>query len=182
MQYKLTPADLEVALAMSRGGTLALAGERLGVDASTVFRALQRIERGLGQRLTVLVLADLALVQGQLKLGLLLGKGARSLGRRVVLVVQAGKRGLRLRYTLVDTLRHVLLRLTSLDFRDFLLDVLAGFRVLLFLGSAEAASGKAHAAASITLAPHPRNSKDSTAYPCSIVRAGASFSIIYSIF
>lgn len=51
MQYKLTPADLEVALAMSRGGTLALAGERLGVDASTVFRALQRIERGLGQRL-----------------------------------------------------------------------------------------------------------------------------------
>lgn len=51
MQYKLTPADLEVTLAMSRGGTLASAGERLGVDASTVFRALQRIERGLGQRL-----------------------------------------------------------------------------------------------------------------------------------
>lgn len=51
MQYKLTPADLEVTLAMSRSGTLALAGERLGVDASTVFRALQRIERGLGQRL-----------------------------------------------------------------------------------------------------------------------------------
>lgn len=51
MQYKLTPADLEVALALSRFGTLASAGERLGLDASTVFRALQRVERGLGQRL-----------------------------------------------------------------------------------------------------------------------------------
>lgn len=51
MQYKLTPADLEVALALSRFGTLASAGERLGVDASTVFRALQRVERGLGQHL-----------------------------------------------------------------------------------------------------------------------------------
>lgn len=51
MQYKLTPADLEVVLALSRFGTLASAGERLGVDASTVFRALQRVERGLGQRL-----------------------------------------------------------------------------------------------------------------------------------
>lgn len=36
---------------MTRTGTLAAAGERLGVDASTVFRALQRIERGLGRRL-----------------------------------------------------------------------------------------------------------------------------------
>lgn len=47
-QYKMTPGDLEVALALLRGGTLASAGERLGVDASTVFRSLQRIERGLG--------------------------------------------------------------------------------------------------------------------------------------
>jgi len=51
MQYKLTPSDLEVMLALCRGGTLASAGERLGVDASTVFRSLQRMERGLGQRL-----------------------------------------------------------------------------------------------------------------------------------
>ncbi len=51
MQYKLTPGDLEIALALVRGGTLARAGERLGVDASTVFRALQRIERGLGRAL-----------------------------------------------------------------------------------------------------------------------------------
>lgn len=44
-------ADLQTTLALVRGGTLAAAGERLGVDASTVFRALQRIERGLGRAL-----------------------------------------------------------------------------------------------------------------------------------
>jgi DNA-binding transcriptional LysR family regulator len=48
MQYTLTAPDLDVVLAMVRGGTLAAAGERLGVDASTVFRSLRRIERGLG--------------------------------------------------------------------------------------------------------------------------------------
>ncbi len=50
-QYRLSPSDLEVMLALVRGGTLAIAGERLGVDASTVFRSLQRIERGLGRAL-----------------------------------------------------------------------------------------------------------------------------------
>jgi DNA-binding transcriptional LysR family regulator len=50
-QYKISAADLEVVLALSRTSTLALAGERLGQDASTVFRSLQRIEKGLGQRL-----------------------------------------------------------------------------------------------------------------------------------
>lgn len=50
-QYKLGASDLELVLALVRGGTLADAGERLAVDASTVFRAIQRIERGLGQRL-----------------------------------------------------------------------------------------------------------------------------------
>lgn len=50
-QYRMTSADLETTLALVRGGTLANAGERLGVDASTVFRALQRIERGLGRAL-----------------------------------------------------------------------------------------------------------------------------------
>lgn len=50
-QYRMSPADLEVTLALVRGGTLAVAGERLGVDASTVFRSLQRIERGLGRSL-----------------------------------------------------------------------------------------------------------------------------------
>ncbi len=50
-QYQITPADLEVALALVRGRTLAGAGERLRLDASTVFRALQKLERGLGQPL-----------------------------------------------------------------------------------------------------------------------------------
>lgn len=50
-QYKLSSLDLEAMLALTRTGTLALAGERLGLDASTVFRTLQRIEKGLGQRL-----------------------------------------------------------------------------------------------------------------------------------
>ena len=50
-QYKLTPSDLEIALALVRGSTLASAGERLGLDGSTVFRSLQRIERGLGRAL-----------------------------------------------------------------------------------------------------------------------------------
>lgn len=50
-QFKLSASDLDVVLAMARTGTLAAAAERLGLDASTVFRALQRIERGLGQAL-----------------------------------------------------------------------------------------------------------------------------------
>lgn len=50
-QYKLSAADVETVLALVRTGTLAAAGERLAVDASTVFRSIQRIEKGLGQRL-----------------------------------------------------------------------------------------------------------------------------------
>jgi DNA-binding transcriptional LysR family regulator len=50
-QYSLTAADLETVLVLVRFGTLARAGERLGVDASTVFRNLQRIERGVGSPL-----------------------------------------------------------------------------------------------------------------------------------
>ena len=50
-QYRLNASDLEVVLALARSGTLAAAGERLGVDPSTVFRSIQRIERGLGQAL-----------------------------------------------------------------------------------------------------------------------------------
>jgi DNA-binding transcriptional LysR family regulator len=51
VQYELSAADLDVVLAMVRAGTLADAGKRLGVDASTVFRSLRRIERGLGAAL-----------------------------------------------------------------------------------------------------------------------------------
>jgi len=47
-QYHLGASDLQLILALARGGKLADAGERLGQDASTVFRALQKIERGLG--------------------------------------------------------------------------------------------------------------------------------------
>lgn len=50
-QYRLAAADLEVVLALTRGMTLAGASERLGVDASTVFRSLQRLERNLEQPL-----------------------------------------------------------------------------------------------------------------------------------
>lgn len=49
--FQLGAGDLENVLALVRAGTLAGAGERLGVDPSTVFRTLQRIERGLGQAL-----------------------------------------------------------------------------------------------------------------------------------
>jgi len=44
-------ADLQLLLALARGGTLALAAQRLNADTSTVFRSLQRIEKQLGQRL-----------------------------------------------------------------------------------------------------------------------------------
>ena len=50
-QFRLSAADLEVVLALARTGTLAAAGEQLRADPSTVFRSVQRIERGLGQRL-----------------------------------------------------------------------------------------------------------------------------------
>lgn len=50
-QYELTAADLQVVLALVRGGTLAEAAQRAGSDPSTVFRAVQRLERNLGHRL-----------------------------------------------------------------------------------------------------------------------------------
>lgn len=50
-QYALSAPDLELLLALVRGGTLAQAAERLAADASTVFRGVQRIEKSLGQRL-----------------------------------------------------------------------------------------------------------------------------------
>jgi DNA-binding transcriptional LysR family regulator len=52
-QYQLSAADLEVLLALVRGGNLAEAGKRLGADTSTVFRSIQRIEKQLGQSLFV---------------------------------------------------------------------------------------------------------------------------------
>ena len=51
MQYKIDASDLSVVLALVRAGTLAGAADRLGNDASTVFRTVQRIEKGLSERL-----------------------------------------------------------------------------------------------------------------------------------
>jgi DNA-binding transcriptional LysR family regulator len=51
VQYQFSAADLEVLLALARGGTLAEAAARLRADASTVFRTVQRVEKHLGQRL-----------------------------------------------------------------------------------------------------------------------------------
>jgi DNA-binding transcriptional LysR family regulator len=51
LQYDLTASDLQTLLALARGGTLAEAAARVGADASTVFRTVQRVEKGLGQRL-----------------------------------------------------------------------------------------------------------------------------------
>ena len=50
-QYKLNAGDLDTVLGLVRAGTLAGAGGQLGHDASTVFRSLQRIEKGLGLQL-----------------------------------------------------------------------------------------------------------------------------------
>ena len=51
LQYKIDANDLYAVLGLVRAGTLAAAGEQLGQDASTVFRSLQRIEKGLGVQL-----------------------------------------------------------------------------------------------------------------------------------
>jgi DNA-binding transcriptional LysR family regulator len=47
----LSADDLALVLALTRAPTLAEAAMRLGVDTSTVFRSLQRIEKQLGRRL-----------------------------------------------------------------------------------------------------------------------------------
>lgn len=52
-RYDVTAPDLAVILSLVRVGNLAAAGGLLGMDPSTVFRSLQRIERGLGRSLFV---------------------------------------------------------------------------------------------------------------------------------
>lgn len=47
----LSADDLALVLALTRAPTLADAATRLGVDASTVFRSLRRVEKRLGQQL-----------------------------------------------------------------------------------------------------------------------------------
>jgi DNA-binding transcriptional LysR family regulator len=47
----LGAVELELVLALIRGRTLHGAAERLGIDASTVFRAIRRLEKALGETL-----------------------------------------------------------------------------------------------------------------------------------
>jgi DNA-binding transcriptional LysR family regulator len=51
MQSCLSLTDLELLLALVRGGTLAGAAERLRLDTSTVFRSIKRLEQSLNERL-----------------------------------------------------------------------------------------------------------------------------------
>jgi DNA-binding transcriptional LysR family regulator len=51
MQSEVSADELAAVLALNRGGTLAAAGSLLGVDGSTVFRLLARLEKRLHQRL-----------------------------------------------------------------------------------------------------------------------------------
>jgi DNA-binding transcriptional LysR family regulator len=51
MQYKVSTDDLVVLLSLARSRTLAQAALQCGVAASTVFRTVQRMEKGLGRRL-----------------------------------------------------------------------------------------------------------------------------------
>lgn len=51
MQFQLGASELAVILALVRAGNLAGAGHAMGIDASTVFRTVQRAEKALGQRL-----------------------------------------------------------------------------------------------------------------------------------
>jgi DNA-binding transcriptional LysR family regulator len=107
LQYRVSAADLDVVLAMVRTGTLAAAGERLGVDASTVFRALRRIEQGLrqalfersrtGYRATELALA-LAVQAEQVEAALEVARAATQAGPEQV----AGT----VRITTTDTVLH----------------------------------------------------------------------------
>jgi len=110
MQYELAPADLALVLALHRAGTLAAAGERLDVNASTVFRMLQRLERGLGQTLfergrrgyTALELArTLAAQAEQVEAAL---EAARAAAQ-----AQPGQAAGTVRLTTTDTLLHGLL-------------------------------------------------------------------------
>jgi DNA-binding transcriptional LysR family regulator len=49
--FQVSATDLQIILATVRAGTMSDAGKRLGIDGSTVFRAIQRLEKGLGQQL-----------------------------------------------------------------------------------------------------------------------------------
>lgn len=64
----LAPRDLALVLALVRGRTLAEAGRRLGLDTSSVFRAVKKLEQRLG--LTLFDRSRQGLVPGELALAL----------------------------------------------------------------------------------------------------------------
>jgi DNA-binding transcriptional LysR family regulator len=123
--YRIGSADLETVLALVRAGTLAQAGERLGVDGSTVFRNLQRIERGLGQALFERTRSGY--LPGELALGL-----ARHAERqeseleaaRSLVQVRPDQVSGQVRITTTDTILHALVapQLKALRERHPLLD------------------------------------------------------------
>jgi len=49
--FQVGANDLQIILATVRARTMSDAGKRLGIDGSTVFRAITRLEKGLGQQL-----------------------------------------------------------------------------------------------------------------------------------
>lgn len=49
--HQMSLGDLELILALVRGGTQAAAGQRLGRDGSTVYRSIQTLEKKLGESL-----------------------------------------------------------------------------------------------------------------------------------
>lgn len=51
LQYQMGQQDLALVLALLRGGSLARASDLLGVDVSTVFRAIRKLEKSLGAEL-----------------------------------------------------------------------------------------------------------------------------------
>ena len=121
VQYALTAADLEVVLALVRGATLAQAAQRLGMDASTVFRALQKIEKNLGQRLfergrtgylpaeaTLHIASHAERIEAELEAAraAALGAGAEVAGRVRVTTTDSVLRGLVLPCLPALTLRH----------------------------------------------------------------------------
>lgn len=128
---RLEPRDLALVLALVRGGTLGEAARLLAQDGSTVFRALQRLEKRLG--LALFERHRLGLQPGELALAL--ARSAEAIEGeldRADELLQAGDRRLHgtLRVTTTDTLLIGLLLPLVSDFRaafpQLTLELLAG--------------------------------------------------------
>lgn len=142
LQSKLGLQDLETILALHRGRTLAGAAERLKVDASTVFRAIKRIEADVGE-----LLFDRGR-QGYTatELGRVLASHAERIetqleeAREAAFHQATAPSGV-LRITLTDTLLHTVLLPVLARFAERYPDIrleLAGTNVLVNLSQREA--------------------------------------------